>query len=59
MTKVVYNGEIIELVDKLEKGFKELDMLTSDNEINLENTMEFKTSDLEKTQELNLGDIHE
>ena len=39
MTRVTYNGNIIELKDKLEKGERELDLITQDD-INLEDTME-------------------
>lgn len=72
MTKVMYNGKEIELVDELEVGYMELDMLTNDDKLfnnledtielkplNLEHTMEFDVSSLENTQELDLGDIYE
>ena len=72
MTKVIYNSKEIELVDELEDGYMELDMLTDNDKktnnlddtmelkpVNLEDTMEIKVIDLDDTQELNFGDIHE
>lgn len=71
MTKVMYNGNEIELLDELEVGYRELDMLTDKTnieenledtielkKINLENTVEFNVKDLEDTQDLELGDIN-
>lgn len=71
MTKVMYNGNEIELIDELEVGCRELDMLTNNlkskenlentielKKINLEDTIEFNTINLENTQELELGDIN-
>lgn len=61
MTKVMYNGRTIELVDKLEDGFEELDMLNSlkNNSVDLENTIELNPINLEDTKELFLGDTNE
>lgn len=71
MTKVIYNGQEIELIDELEDGYMELDMLTNDEKfnklddtvelktLNFEDTVELKTVDLEDTQELEFGDIYE
>lgn len=71
MTKVLYNGEYIDLCDELEPGYKELDILTDIDEdkrdledtmemksINLDDTLEFKIRDLNDTQELDLGEIN-
>lgn len=58
MTKVLYNGEYIELKDELEPGYLELDLLTES--INdLEDTIEIKNINLEDTKEFNLGDLNE
>ena len=60
MTKVIYNGKEIELIDELEDGYMELDMLINDDKINkLEDTIELKTINLEDTQEFQFGDIYE
>ena len=61
MTKVMYNGKIIELSDKLEEGFAELDMLNPSkiNNEELENTIELNPINLVDTKELFLGDINE
>lgn len=68
MTKVIYNGKEIELIDELEDGYMELDILTNDEEniklendgdINLEDTIELKPINLEDTQEFKIGDIYE
>ena len=61
MTKVMYNGKIIELSDKLEEGFAELDMLNPSKISNeeLENTIELNPINLVDTKELFLGDINE
>ena len=61
MTKVMYNGKIIELSDELEEGFAELDMLNplKKNGDDLENTIELKPINLEDTMELFLGDTNE
>ena len=69
MTRVLYNGEYIELCDELEKGYKELDLLEPKEnnledtielkKINLEDTQEFNFDELENTKEINLGDINE
>lgn len=68
MTKVLYNGEYIELCDELEKGYEELDLLESkkDNledtielkKINFEDTQEFNFNELEDTKEIDLGDFN-
>lgn len=61
MTKVMYNGNLIELSDELEEGFAELDMLNplKKNSEDLENTIELKPINLEDTMELFLGDTNE
>ncbi|MBQ9853560.1 MAG: hypothetical protein IJO57_00820 [Bacilli bacterium] len=61
MTKVMYNGNLIELSDELEEGFAELDMLNplKKNREDLENTIELKPINLEDTMELFLGDTNE
>lgn len=61
MTKVMYNGKIIELSDELEEGFAELDMLNPSkiNNEELENTIELNPINLVDTKELFLGDINE
>ncbi len=72
MTKVLLNGEYIELVDELEPGYLELDKLTDEdlgidnqedtieiNPINLEDTQEFVFPDLSSTQEIPVGDNNE
>ena len=43
MVKVLYNGEYIELEDEIEKGAKELDMITEEND--LEDTKEYVMED--------------
>ena len=61
MTKVMYNGKIIELADELDDGFEELDMLNplKKNSEDLENTIELKPINLEDTLEFFLGDTNE
>ena len=61
MAKVMYNGEVIELDDKLEFGYEELDMLIDDAnyEEKLENTMELNYVNLDDTMEINLDDTQE
>ncbi len=61
MTKVMYNGNEIEIADDLEKGFMELDLITDDNEVNseLEKTMEIDIDELEKTKNLELNDLND
>lgn len=58
MTKVLYNGEFIDLKDELEPGYLELDLLTK-KENNLENTIEIKNINLEDTIEFNPGEKNE
>ena len=60
MTKVIYNGKVIELKDELEEGERELDLMTEEIEenvnaenINLEDTMEL---DLKLDDTLNLSE---
>lgn len=53
MTKVVLNGEIIELSDELEKGKAELDLLQEDQvseEINLEDTIEIRVEGINENK---------
>lgn len=61
MTKVMYNGNLIELADELEEGFAELDMLNplKKNIEDLENTIELKPINLEDTMELFFSDTNE
>lgn len=69
MTKILYNNEYIELPDKLEKGYMELDVITETKEnldntlelkkINVEDTMEMKKIELVDTLEFEIGDNHE
>lgn len=61
MSKVMYNGNLIELSDELEEGFAELDMLNplKKNSDDLENTIELKPINLEDTMELFFGDTNE
>ena len=61
MAKVMYNGEVVELDDKLEFGYEELDMLIDDANYaeKLENTIELNYVNLDDTQEFELGDMHE
>lgn len=66
MTKVLYNGEYIDLCDKLEKGFREFDFADneeiSDNkkdEVSIEDTKKINVNSLEDTTLLDLGDLHE
>ncbi len=54
--KVLYKGKEIELIDHLEKGAVELDLL--DHHKTLETYPEQDDEDLEKTLELELGDIN-
>ena len=64
MTKVLYNGKYIELKDKLEPGFLELDILNGcedqENSIesNLEGTKILNLLDLDDTQELKFEDLN-
>ena len=57
MTRVLYNGEYIELKDELEPGYKELDSLT--NKKDEENKNESPQINLEDTKEFDLGDLNE
>lgn len=63
--KVLCNGEYIEFKDELEPGFKELDLHIIDeeavenNNINLENTIELKSVNLEDTQPYELGELND
>ncbi len=59
MTKVIYNGEEIELHSELEPGYMELDILTdlNDRSQNLEDTMEMKPINLEDTMEVDLDNL--
>lgn len=70
MTKVLYYGKEIELIDELESGYMELDLLTEEIErkledtielepINLQDTIELNLDSLEDTHEMKLGDFHE
>lgn len=62
MTKVMYNGEEIELQDEFEKGFFELDLITSDDEETvdeLEKTIELDINELENTKELTIDNIED
>lgn len=61
MTKVMYNGEEIELHSELEPGYMELDMLTDldDRDENLDNTLEMKSINLEDTQEIDLNNLED
>lgn len=54
MTKVLYSGKIIELVDELEEGFAELDLLNPRK--TLEDTIELENINLDK---YNNGDTYE
>ena len=47
MSKVVYNGKTIVLKDKLDKGELELDLIVNEQDINLEDTIEFDTNLIE------------
>ena len=69
MIKVLYNGEYIELEDKIEKGSKELDMLIDEDDLeetqefnidlDFENTYEYDFSSLEETKEYVMEDKSE
>lgn len=72
MTKVMYNGNEIELADELEYGYKELDMLIKEkrtvdrleenielNNINLDNVFELKLNNLQSANKNDLGDVNE
>lgn len=72
MTKVMLNGEEIELVDELEPGYLELDKLTDEDlgideqvdtieirPINLDDTQKLEFPDLSSTQEIPVGDNNE
>ena len=69
MVKVLYNGEYIELEDEIEKGAKELDMITEENDLedtkefnidlDFENTYEYDFSSLEDTKEYIMEDKSE
>ena len=50
--KVMVDGKEIELVDELEKGSIELDKLTNDNPIDLEDTIEVTEEVLKRIQEM-------
>lgn len=58
MVKVLYNGNYIELKDELEPGYAELDLLSNDNDVNLEDTQELKFDNLENTKEWDFGDLN-
>lgn len=57
MTKLNYNGEEIEIDDELEKGYMELDLMTDDNE-ELDKTIELDVNSLDKTVELSTDDLN-
>lgn len=69
MVKVLYNGEYIELEDEIEKGVKELDMITEEDDLedtkeftidlDFENTYEYDFSSLEDTKEYVMEDKSE
>lgn len=60
MTKFLYHGEYIELDEKIEEGSKELDILTTNNKENLEDTMDLdKILNLEDTMEFRFGDLND
>ena len=68
MTKVLYNGEYIELEDELEEGYKELELLMPKKtdlddtmelkKINFDDTQEFNFDELENTKEIDLGELN-
>ena len=61
MAKVLYNGELIELKDELERGELELDLITENDKDVLEDTIEidFKLEDtLDLSKELSNYDEH-
>ncbi len=63
MTKVLLDGIEYELVDELEKGEEELDLLStfsSNDDDKLDDTLELHFTDLEDTIEMDkIGDIDE
>ena len=68
MTKLLYKGKYIELQDELEPGYKELDMLDTEKNLDdtieitpldLTDTLELNLEELKNTQELKLGDLNE